>query len=245
MISSGSSTFFCDRPPVHQDGRLEDHPVVAIEARLGGRLAVDRDRARRGRDQVADDPQQRRLAATGRADQRRRTRPGRSPGRSIERLDSTGTAIEASARHRPARRPGWTRSRGDSVSVMPSRSTSGARPRITWRSTRLTSDEGADAQDRADDDRRPEVRSGPERVVLHPGQDLRGPGRRSIPDGSSPTIAPTIEAVAAILNAVNRYGGRRRQAELPEDRPPAGGVRTHQLVGPRVDRRAGRGWRRS
>ena len=36
-----------DGPPVEQDRRLEDHPVVAVEPRLGGRLAVDLDRARR------------------------------------------------------------------------------------------------------------------------------------------------------------------------------------------------------
>ena len=59
-----------DRPPVEQDRRLEDHPVVAIEAGPGGRLAVDLDRAGGRCHEVADDPQQGRLAAARRADQR-------------------------------------------------------------------------------------------------------------------------------------------------------------------------------
>ena len=59
-----------DRAPVVEDGRLEDDPVVAVEPRLAGRLAVDRDVARRRLDDVADDAQQRRLPAARRSDQR-------------------------------------------------------------------------------------------------------------------------------------------------------------------------------
>ena len=59
-----------DRAPVEQDRRLEDHPVVAVEAGLVGRLAVDGDRAARRRGQVGDDPQQRALAAARRPDER-------------------------------------------------------------------------------------------------------------------------------------------------------------------------------
>ena len=59
-----------DRPPVEQDRRLEDHPVVAVPAGPLGRLAVDDDLAAGRLGQVADDAQQRRLAAAGRADQR-------------------------------------------------------------------------------------------------------------------------------------------------------------------------------
>ena len=46
-----------DRPPLEQDRRLEDHPVVAIEPRLARGLAVDRDRSAGRADEVADDPQ--------------------------------------------------------------------------------------------------------------------------------------------------------------------------------------------
>jgi hypothetical protein len=58
------------RAPVVEDGVLEDDPVVAVAPGLVGRLAVH-DHVSAGRlDQVADDPQQRRLAAAGRADER-------------------------------------------------------------------------------------------------------------------------------------------------------------------------------
>src|SRR5262249_37967656 len=59
-----------DGAPVVEHRFLEDDPVVVVAPRLRGRLAVDLDDALGGVDQVADDPQQRRLAAAGRADQR-------------------------------------------------------------------------------------------------------------------------------------------------------------------------------
>src|SRR5512132_67351 len=58
-----------DRPPVVEDGVLEDDAVVAIGPGLCGRLSVHAHRARRWLDQVADDPEQRRLAAPRRPDQ--------------------------------------------------------------------------------------------------------------------------------------------------------------------------------
>ena len=62
--------FLRDGPPVVEHGVLEDDPVVAVEPRLVRGLAVDERPRRRGLDQVADDAQQRRLAAARRADQR-------------------------------------------------------------------------------------------------------------------------------------------------------------------------------
>ena len=59
-----------DRAPVVEDGVLEDDPVVAVEPGLVRGLAVDEHVALARPDQVADDPQQRRLAAAGGADQR-------------------------------------------------------------------------------------------------------------------------------------------------------------------------------
>ena len=60
-----------DGAPVVEHGVLEDDPVVAVEPRLLRRLAVDRARVPLGRlDEVADDAEQRRLAAARRADQR-------------------------------------------------------------------------------------------------------------------------------------------------------------------------------
>ena len=59
-----------DAPPVEQDRRLEHHPVVAVAAGLLGGLAVDLDRAAGRLDEVADDAQERRLAAARRADER-------------------------------------------------------------------------------------------------------------------------------------------------------------------------------
>ena len=59
-----------DRAPVEEHCVLEHDPVVAVDARLLRRLAVDGHRSRRRLDQVADHAQQRRLAAARRADQR-------------------------------------------------------------------------------------------------------------------------------------------------------------------------------
>ncbi len=58
------------RAPVVEDGVLEDDPVVAVEPGPVRGLAVDQHVALARPDQVADDPQQRRLAAARRADQR-------------------------------------------------------------------------------------------------------------------------------------------------------------------------------
>src|SRR5205823_940028 len=59
-----------DRAPVVEDRVLEDDPVVAVLARLARGLAVDGDLPARRLDQVADDSQERRLAAPRGADQR-------------------------------------------------------------------------------------------------------------------------------------------------------------------------------
>src|SRR5262245_58997181 len=59
-----------DRAPVEQNGVLEHDAVVVVTACLSRRLAVDRDTAGRRLDEVADDAEQRRFAATRRADQR-------------------------------------------------------------------------------------------------------------------------------------------------------------------------------
>ena len=59
-----------DGAPVVEHGVLEDDPVVVVEARLVRALPVDDDGAARRLDQVADDAQERRLAAAGRPDQR-------------------------------------------------------------------------------------------------------------------------------------------------------------------------------
>ncbi len=59
-----------DGPPVHQDRCLEDHPVVAVQTGLFGRLAVDREGPAGRPGQVADDPEQRGLAAPAGTDER-------------------------------------------------------------------------------------------------------------------------------------------------------------------------------
>src|SRR5207302_8161634 len=59
-----------DGAPVVEHRVLEDDPVVAVEAGPVRRLAVHDDLALARRDQVADDAQERRLPAPGRADQR-------------------------------------------------------------------------------------------------------------------------------------------------------------------------------
>src|ERR687897_151931 len=57
------------RPPVEEDGVLEDDPVVAVGACPGGRLPVHLDGAGGRLDQGAHDPEQRRLSAPRRSDQ--------------------------------------------------------------------------------------------------------------------------------------------------------------------------------
>ena len=80
-ISSGSLTLSSTLRQSNSTGRLEDHPVVAIAARPLGGLAVHDDRRRGGLDEVADDPQQRRLAAARRADERHELARARCRGR--------------------------------------------------------------------------------------------------------------------------------------------------------------------
>src|SRR6476620_9239310 len=58
-----------DRAPVVEHRVLEHDPVVVVAARLPRGLAVDGDGATRRLDQVADDAQEGRLAASGRPDQ--------------------------------------------------------------------------------------------------------------------------------------------------------------------------------
>jgi len=66
----GQLDILADAAPVEQGGGLEDHTVVAVEAGLAGRLAVDLQRAGAGRDEVGDEAQQGGFAAAGRADER-------------------------------------------------------------------------------------------------------------------------------------------------------------------------------
>ena len=59
-----------DRAPVHEDRRLEDHPVVAIEAGARRRLAVHEHSAGGWARQVRDEAEESRFATPGWADQR-------------------------------------------------------------------------------------------------------------------------------------------------------------------------------
>ena len=68
--SSGSSTLRRDRAPVEEPGLLERDPVVVVEPGLRAGLPSTSTVPAVGVDQVADQAQQRRLAAAGRPDQR-------------------------------------------------------------------------------------------------------------------------------------------------------------------------------
>ena len=57
-----------------------------------------------------------------------------------------------------------------------------------------------------------------------------------LPTGSSPMMAPTTLAVAEIRSAVNRYGQRRREAELQEDLAGRRGQRAHEGQRVRIGR---------
>ena len=59
-----------DGPPLEEHRVLEDDPVIVVDACLPGGFAVDRDRAPRRIDQIADHAQKRRLPAAGWPDQR-------------------------------------------------------------------------------------------------------------------------------------------------------------------------------
>ena len=54
--------------------------------------------------------------------------------------------------------------------------------------------------------------------------------------GPSPTMAPTMLAVAVIFMRREQVRQRCRESHLPEDRPSRRGVRAHQLQRPRVGR---------
>src|SRR4029079_2122371 len=66
----GQGDVLRDRAPLVEHRVLENDPVVVVATRFPRRLAVDSRAPGRRRDQVADDAQQRRLAAAGRPDQR-------------------------------------------------------------------------------------------------------------------------------------------------------------------------------
>ena len=217
MISSGSSTLRLDRPPVEQDRRLEDHPVVAVEARLVRRLAVDDDRPVRRRRQVADDPQQRRLAAA-----RRPMSDTNSPARSTGRC-----------RRRASTRPAaWPR--GANTFETPAISTTGLaaiglghRAAAPLGPALVAHDEGLDAgddeqvhadpQDRRHDDRRPQV-LGVEGVVLHAGDDL---ARQAVLDerGQLADDRADDRRRRRDPEAGEQVRARRRQPQLAQDRP--------------------------
>jgi hypothetical protein len=86
-----------DGTPVVEDGVLEDHPVVAVEPRLVGRLPVDHDLALARLHQVADDAKQRRLAAARRAYQRNELARGDLEVDSANRLHAAREALGDSA----------------------------------------------------------------------------------------------------------------------------------------------------
>ena len=103
ITSSGSWTFCSHRPPVVQDRLLEDDAVVARQPGLAGRLAVDQQRPRGRREQVADQPQQRALAAAGRPDQRDQLAPADLQADVVERAhQSLGAGL--AEHHRDAAR---------------------------------------------------------------------------------------------------------------------------------------------
>ena len=145
-----------DRPPVVQDGVLEDDPVVAVAASPTRALPVDDDLARRGVDQVADDAQERRLPAAGRPDE-----GDELAGEDVEidRLQRRDATRAEGLRH--------VAERDDGLGAHPT--CSGAR-RTTSRSARRTDEEERDPEQRGDQVRRPEPRGGGD-VVLVEVQD--------------------------------------------------------------------------
>ena len=99
-----------DRPPLQQAGLLERDAVVLVQPGLPGGLAADQHRAGAGLLQVGDHPQQRRLPAPGRPDQRHelagrqpqldaRQRVHRPPGPGVEGLVDAGQLDGASSGH--------------------------------------------------------------------------------------------------------------------------------------------------
>ena len=69
MNDQGQFDIRCYRTPFEQPGLLESEAVLLVFTRLVGGLPIDLHGAAGGRNQPGDHPQQRRLAATGRADQ--------------------------------------------------------------------------------------------------------------------------------------------------------------------------------
>ena len=93
-----------DAAPVEQAGLLERHAVLLVDARLVRALAVDRDRPGRRRDQIGDQSEQRRLAATRRSDQRHELAGLHGEVDVDERVDLVRPAAVEDLARRPARR---------------------------------------------------------------------------------------------------------------------------------------------
>src|SRR5262245_59071177 len=181
-----------DRPPVEQDGRLEHDAVIAVEAGLPGGLAVDRHAARGRRGQVADQAQQRGLAAARRADERHELA---GPDREIdvrERVRHASGAVEgladAADRHHARRLLPAHRHAHPSAAF--------GRPRSAYSSMRRTARKKVSPSSAAASIAAQSF-SGP---VMYCSLKLRiaRPRPNWLPPGfPSPTIAPTMLAVAA------------------------------------------------
>ena len=173
----------CSSPP--SASRRERRPgrrcrIVVAPRALGG-LAVDLDGAGRRFDQVADDPQQRGLAATGRADQ----------GNELAGLDVEVDALQRRHSGLELLRDALDRNCASREVLR------GALQDEPFQDHDC--EEEDDAEQRADDDRRPQVRR-LDRVVLvevHDRVAETALERR----GVSPMIAPITLAVAEILSA--------------------------------------------
>ena len=237
-----------DGPPVEQDRSLEDHPVVAVEAGLRRRLAVDRHRARRS-------------ARSG----RRRSAAAwtcRSPDGPISETNSPAPTVRsmptsASTAGRPARAAAKTLETPE-ISTTGAGAPAGRRAAVhrhapigstrrSWRSIHdSTTDHqqvDPDPQHRRDDDRRPQERR-VQRVVLHPGDDLAGEAvldqRRQLADDRADDRRRCGDPERR-----EQVRARGRQAELAQDRAARRPRTSASARAPAGRRRAGRGARRS
>ena len=196
-----------DRAPVEEHGVLEDDAVVVVGARLAAPACRSPRPCPRSARQVADQAQQRRLAAAGRPDQRHELARRDLEVDPLERGDVAPR--ETSSSRRRAATTG-------STALMPC--ASGAR-RTTSFSARTTARKKSDAERRRDDVRRPQLLR-LDRVVLVEVEDRAAEAalqaRRQLADDRADDAGGRCDRRA-------REQVRERRAARAASRGPASG----------------------
>ena len=220
---SGQLDVLRDRPPLQQPGLLERDPVVLVEPGLPGGLAADAHRARARLLQVGDHPQQRRLPAPRRADQRHELAVRRGSARCPRARGRRRTAC----RRRPAPTAAGRTARGSLIRSPPGSATARGRAGSTApAATRPSTAAPRMAAYSCD--------GSPVAVCAYSMISLPMPPR--VPVEISATIAPTTAAAAASRTAGMSAGTAAGQPQPQQRGPPARGQRRNSSTSARPGR---------